>query len=81
MELWLSSTFVLFGWLIATRKTRTIRILIKANLWISVFDLINYWLFFRRNEYFLGGEGMIMAVATVLIFFYAPTSYKNEKTG
>ena len=78
MELWLSSVFVLLAWAISTSKTRTLRILIKANLWISVLDVVGYWLFFRRNEFFLGGEGMVMVVATVLIFFYAPTTNKNE---
>jgi hypothetical protein len=66
--------------LIMIRRTRTLRILLLANLWISVVDIFNYVMYFRRNEWMLGGEGMIMAVATGLIFFYASTTRKNEKT-
>jgi hypothetical protein len=79
-ELWLSATFVLLAALLWTHKTRTIRILLWANILISVIDLWNYWLFFRRQEWFLKAEFVVMLVATVLIFHHAFTTHKNEKT-
>jgi hypothetical protein len=78
IELWLSAFFVLLAWLISIRKTRTLRILILANLLISAVDIVHYWLFFRRNIWFLTGEGMVMVVATVIITINAST-HKNEK--
>lgn len=80
MELWLSAVFVLLAWLISTKKTRTLQILIKANVWISVFDLVHYWLFFRRNEWFLAVEGMIMAVGTILIIKHESISHNEKAT-
>jgi hypothetical protein len=77
-ELWLSAVFVLLAWLIAVSKTRTLRILIWANLIISAIDIVHYWLFFRRNEWFLAGEGMVMVVATIIITTHAST-HENEK--
>jgi hypothetical protein len=79
-QLWLSAVFVLVGWLVATTKTRTLRILLWANLLISLIDLVNYWLYFRRQEWFLRAEFMVMLIATILIFYYASTTNKNEKT-
>ena|ERR1700744_2093745 len=79
-ELWLSATFVLIAALIWTQKTRTIRILLNANILISIIDLVNYWLFFRRQEWFLRAELVVMLVATILIFHHAFTTHKNEKT-
>ena len=77
-ELWLSAVFVLVAWLISTGKTRTLKILILANLLISVIDIVHYWLFFRRNIWFLSGEGTVIVVATVIITYNAST-HKNEK--
>jgi hypothetical protein len=77
-ELWLSAVFVLLAWAISTSKTRTLRILLWANLLISVVDIVHYWTFFRRSAWFLAGEGMIMVVATVIITINASTT-KNEK--
>ena len=78
VELWLSAFFVLLAWLIATYQTRTIRILLWANLWISVIDLVHYLFFFRRNEWLMATEGMIMVGTTVIITIHAST-HKNEK--
>jgi len=80
IELWISAVVVLMAWLIAERKTRTLRILLRANLWISGIDIFNYVLFFRRQEWFLRAEFVVMLVATVLIFYHASTTRKNEKT-
>ena len=77
-ELWLSAVLVLLAWMISTIKTYTLRILLWANLLISVIDIIHYWLFFRRNLWFLAGEGMIMVLATVIITIHA-SNYRNEK--
>jgi hypothetical protein len=79
VELWLSAVFVLLAWLISTCKTPTLRILLLANLLISVVDIVHYWLFFRRNEWFLGGEGTVMVVATVIITYNASTTKRHEK--
>jgi hypothetical protein len=79
-EEWLSSTLVLVAWMIAKRKTRTLRILLWANLLISAIDLADYWLFFRRQEWFLRAELVVMLIATCLILYYASTTKnKNEK--
>jgi hypothetical protein len=78
-ELWLSAFLVLLAWLISTRRTRILRILLWANLWISVVDIFNYWLFFRRSEWLLAAEGMIMVAATVIITKNA-SKHRNEKT-
>ena len=67
-ELWLSAVFVLLAALIWTRKTRTIRLLLWANLLISAIDIVNYWLFFRRNEIMLLGEGCVMLFFVIRIF-------------
>ena len=67
-ELWISAVFVLFAWLISTRKTRTIRFLILGNLAISGIDIVNYWLFFRRNEWMLLSEGFAMLITIIFIF-------------
>lgn len=67
-ELWLSAVFVLLAWLISTRKTRTIRFLILGNLAISGIDIVNYWLFFRRNEWMLLSEGLAMLITIIFIF-------------
>jgi hypothetical protein len=79
-ELWLSAVLVLIAMLLMTRRTRTLRILLWANLLISAVDIIHYWLYFRRNEWFLAGEGMIMVVATIIITINAASTKKNEKT-
>ena len=72
-ELWLSAVLVLLSFVICTRKTKSIRILVKALICVSLVDIVNYWLWFRRNENALILEGVIMLVATVLIC-------KNEST-
>jgi hypothetical protein len=78
VELWLSAVFVLAAWLISTRRTRTLRILILANLWISVIDIVHFILFYRRSELFMAAEGMVMVVATLIITINDSTN-KNEK--
>lgn len=78
-ELWLSAVFVLVAWLISASKTYILRILLWTNLLISVIDIFNYFLFFRRNEWLLTSEGMIMVVATVLILKHE-SIHHNEKT-
>jgi hypothetical protein len=78
-ELWLSAVFVLAAMLIMASRTRIIRILLWANLWISILDIVNYWGWFRRQEWFLRAEMVVMLIATVLIFYHASTTSKNEK--
>lgn len=75
-ELWLSSVFVLLAWKISKCKTRPIRLLINANLIISGVDIVNYWLWFRRNEFMLFLEGFIMLLTIILILKIIPN---NEK--
>lgn len=67
-ELWLSAAMVLAAVLIMTRKTRPIRITLRALCLVSAVDIVNYWLWFRRNEVALTIEGAIMFIAAILIF-------------
>lgn len=78
-ELWLSSTLVIVAFLICKRKTKDIRIALRSLVGISIADIINYWLWFRRNEYALFIEGLIMFVGTILIFKNDSTGRNNEK--
>lgn len=67
-ELWLSAILVLAAFLMMKRKTRSIRIALWALCLVSVEDIINYWLWFRRNEPVLTIEGLTMFMAAILIF-------------
>lgn len=79
-QLWLSATLVIMAILICTRLTFRIRIVSLSLLIVSFIDIVHYWLFFRRNEWFLFGEGVIMAVAAIIRFYakYAKSTI-NEK--
>jgi hypothetical protein len=76
-ELWVSAFFVILSFLIIRRKTRKLQIALWGLFWVSVVDILNYWLFFRRNEYALSLEGLIM-VATALITIYNDQSTRKS---
>ena len=78
-EWWISGFFVLLAFLIILRKTRKLQIALWSLFWVSVVDIINYWLFFRRQEYLLTLEGMIMVVGAILIIKHE-SIHHNEKT-
>ena len=67
-ELWLSATLVIAAVLIMKSKTRTIVLLLWALFCISIVDIVNYWLWFRRSELMLTLEGLIMVVFSAIIF-------------
>lgn len=67
-ELWVSAALVLAAFLVMTRKTRAIRIVLYALLIVAMIDIVNYWLWFRRNEWALTVEGLVMFNAAILIF-------------
>lgn len=77
-ELWISSFFVLVSFLITNRKTRKLQIALWSLIWVSVVDIVNYWLFFRRQELLLTLEGLIMLTSAILIFKYE-SIHHNEK--
>lgn len=78
-ELWVSQTFVLLAFLIMRSRTFAIRCLLRALVAVSIIDIVNYWLFFRRQEWLLAAEGMIMVVASYIIFNH-DSNPTNEKT-
>lgn len=67
-ELWISALLVLVAFLVMTRKTKPIRISLWALIMVAIVDIVNYWLWFRRNETALTIEGLIMLSAAILIF-------------
>lgn len=67
-ELWLSAILVIAAMLIIKIRTRTIILLLWALFCISIVDIVNYWLWFRRNELALTLEGLIMIVFSAIIF-------------
>jgi len=78
-ELWLSAFLVLAAFLVMTRKTYAIRITLWALSLVSLVDIVNYWLWFRRNEPALTLEGLIMLIAAITIITHASKS-GHEKT-
>jgi hypothetical protein len=78
-ELWLSATLVLLAFLIAKSKTKSIRIMLRGLLLVSIVDIVNYWLWFRRNEQALIFEGMIMLWVAILIIKHESTRTSYEK--
>jgi hypothetical protein len=66
-ELWLSALFVLVAFTISKGKTMAMTILLRALMIMSVVDIVHYWLWFRRNEYVLTLEGLIMIASTAII--------------
>ena len=78
-ELWLSAFFALVAFLIIDRKTRKLQIALWSVFWVSIVDIINYWLWFRRNELALTSEGIIMLFGAILILKHGSTHHHNEK--
>jgi hypothetical protein len=78
-ELCISALCVLVSFLIVKRKTRKLQIALWALLYVNIVDIMNYWLFFRRQELLLTLEGMIMVVASVLILKHESIHHHNEK--
>jgi len=77
-ELWISALFVLISFIITRRKTRNLQIALWGVFWVSIVDIFNYWLFFRRNELMLTLEGLIMFVAAIIIFKNDNTASKSN---
>jgi|GEM_PF-5134141 len=77
-ELWISALFVLISFIITQRKTRNLQIALWGVFWVSIVDIVNYWLFFRRNELMLTLEGLIMFVAAIIIFKNDNTASKSN---
>jgi hypothetical protein len=67
-ELWLSAFFVILAMLIMKYRTHTIILLLWALFFVAIVDIVNYWLWFRRNEIALGLEGLIMVAFSAIIF-------------
>lgn len=78
-EIWLSQTLIIAAILIMKSKTFVIRTLILALLIVSIIDIVNYWFWFRRNEWMLDLEGLVMIVATVIIYNKNVRNNHNEK--
>lgn len=78
-ELMISALFVLLSFLIIKVKTRKLQVVLWALFWVSIVDIANYVLFFRRNEIALTVEGLIMFIGAILIFKHDTTRYKHEK--
>jgi hypothetical protein len=77
-ELWLSAFFVLLAFLICRKKTRNLQIALWSVFWVSIVDIVNYWLWFRRNEMALTFEGIIMLIGAILILKHE-SIHHNEK--
>jgi hypothetical protein len=75
----ISALFVLLSFLIIKVKTRKLQVVLWALFWVSIVDIANYVLFFRRNEIALTVEGLIMFIGAILIFKHDTTRYKHEK--
>lgn len=67
-ELWLSSFFVILAMLVMKSRTRAIILLSWSLFFVAIVDIVNYWLWFRRNEIMLGVEGLIMVAFSTTIF-------------
>lgn len=78
-ELAVSAIFVLVSVIVMKQKTRNYKIVLWALFWVSMIDVVNYWLWFRRNEYALTLEGLIMLTATYIILTH-DSKRTNEKT-
>lgn len=66
-ELWVSSVFVLIAFMLCKQRTKSINIIIWSLLIISGIDIVNYWLWFRRNELCLFAEGLVLLSGLIII--------------
>ena len=77
-EMLLSMSFTLASLLIIKNKTRTFNIVLWASFLVSIIDIANYWLWFRRNEFLIFLEGWVMLSSIIIIFVHESKS-DNEK--
>lgn len=64
----LSITLILAAFFVAVKTIRE-KIVAGSFLLISFIDIAHYWMFYKRSEYVLGLEFIIILIAAVLIGF------------
>ncbi len=62
----LSVTLILAAFFVAVKSFRE-KVAVGAFLLISIIDIWHYWLWYKRNEYVLGFEFIIIIVAGLLM--------------
>jgi hypothetical protein len=62
----LSISLILLAFYLSVKSIRE-KIVVGSFLLISIIDIIHYWLFYKRNEYFIILEFIIVIVAALLV--------------
>lgn len=65
----ISTTLILLSLVIIKQKTPSYRIALSGILWISIIDILHYWLCYKQNELIITMEGLIMIITASLITF------------
>lgn len=61
-----SISLILLAFYLSVKSIRE-KIVVGSFLLISIIDIIHYWLFYKRNEYFIIAEFIIVIVAALLV--------------